>query len=204
MLQKTGTRKLRSWCSKNQRISGKLVEVPRGEILEPSKPSCCSGRYRWQVRESWGAIGLRVEEWPVSAASPEVREDDYACNRRVCAPQRGERAPLDLHDNQENRQVCRAEDYHCPYLREKQRTARCDHIQQRYRCIVGRLIDVYNTISLDVDLRWVRRQGPQCIERRWFRPARGTAACACDSSRQARTAARLAAAGKAGAPGHTT
>src|ERR1700745_4476937 len=77
------------------------------------------------------------------------------------APQRGEGVPLELHYNQENRQVRRTEDYHRPYFREKQRTARCHHIQQR-----NRLIDVHDTISLDVHLQWVSGQCPPYIDRR--------------------------------------
>ena len=63
--------------------------------------------------------GLRVEERAVSTASPEVDEDDHACDGRVGTPQRGEGVALDLHYNQENYQVGRAEDYHRPDLREK-------------------------------------------------------------------------------------
>src|ERR1700722_1388121 len=109
---------------------------------------------------------LRVKERPVSAASPKVNEDDHTCDRRVRTPQRRKGIPLHRHYNQDNRQVCRAEDYHRPHLREKQRTARCNHIQQRNRRVVCRLIDVHNTVSLDVHLQWVRRQRPQYIKRR--------------------------------------
>src|SRR5580658_1807520 len=76
---------------------------------------------------------LRVEERSFSPASPEVGEDDHTCDRRVRTPQRGEGVPFKRQNNQENRQICGAEDYHCPDLRKKQRTARCDHIQQRNR-----------------------------------------------------------------------
>src|SRR6266702_5976338 len=72
---------------------------------------------------------FRVEERPVSAASPKIGEDDHTCNRGVRTPKRGECVPLELHYSQKNRQVCGAEDYHRPYFREKQRTARCNHIQ---------------------------------------------------------------------------
>lgn len=109
---------------------------------------------------------FRVEEWPLFAASPEAHKDDHTRDRRIRTPQRGERVPLDLHYNQENRQVCRAENYHHPYLREKKRTTRCNHIEQRNRYIICCLIDVHDTVSPDVQLQWVRRQRPQNIKRR--------------------------------------
>src|SRR3984885_8603134 len=84
---------------------------------------CLSSVWKW----------LRVEERSFSPASPEVGEDDHTCDRRVRTPQRGEGVPFKRQNNQENRQICGAEDYHCPDLRKKQRTARCDHIQQRNR-----------------------------------------------------------------------
>ena len=42
---------------------------------------------------------LRVQERSVSAASPEVGEDDHTCDRRVRAPQRGERVPFKRQNN---------------------------------------------------------------------------------------------------------
>src|SRR5208282_6872371 len=93
---------------------------------------------------------LRVEERPVAVASPEVAEDDHTSNCGVRTPQRGECVPLDLHHNQEDRQVCRAKDYHHLDLREKQRATGCNHIEQRNRCIVCGLIDVHDTVPLYV------------------------------------------------------
>lgn len=63
---------------------------------------------------------LGIQERPLSVASPEVGENDHTCNRRVRTPQRGECVSLDLHYNQQYRQVCRAEDYHHLDLRTKQ------------------------------------------------------------------------------------
>ena len=62
---------------------------------------------------------LRVEKWPLAVASPEVAKNNYARNRRVCAPERGEGVTLDLHHHQKNCQVGRAEDDHRLDLREK-------------------------------------------------------------------------------------
>ncbi len=101
----------------------------------------------------------------MSAASPEIREDDHTCDCRIRTPWRRERVAFELHYNQENRQVCHAEDYHRPDLREKQRTARCNHKEHRDRCIVRCLIDVHNTIPHDVHLQWIRLQRPQYIKR---------------------------------------
>ena len=83
----------------------------------------------------------RVEKRPEPATFPEIGENDHACDGCVGTPERGEGIALDHHYNQENRQVCRAEDYHRPYFREKQRTAGCSHIQQRNRvCVLGVLV----------------------------------------------------------------
>lgn len=62
---------------------------------------------------------MRVEERPVSAASPEVAKDDDTGDSRVRAPHRGKGISLDCVDNQENCQVCRSKDNHHPDLREK-------------------------------------------------------------------------------------
>ncbi len=72
---------------------------------------------------------LRVAEGPVLRASPEVGEDDHTCDRRVGTPERGERVALKRQDSQENNQVRRPEDYHRLDLREKQRTAGCNHVE---------------------------------------------------------------------------
>jgi len=75
-------------------------------------------------------------------AAPEVGENDDTGDRRVCTPKGGERVAFELHYNQENYQVCSAEDNHHLDLRKKQRTASCNHIERRNRRIIRRLIDV--------------------------------------------------------------
>ena len=60
-----------------------------------------------------GRLSLQsIAEGPFCAAFPKVDENDDARDGRVCAPQRGERVPLVLHDSQQDSQVCRPENYH--------------------------------------------------------------------------------------------
>src|ERR1700728_1982112 len=126
------------WCNVN------LIAHPRrlrgASLVIPTRP----------VR--WLSQCLRVAQRPLSAGSPEVGKDDHACDCSVRTPQRGKRIALDLHYNQQNRQVCRPEQYHGLDLREKQRTARRDHVQHRDRRVVRRLIDVHNAVSPDAEL----------------------------------------------------
>ena len=42
-----------------------------------------------------------VAQWPVSAAPPEVDEDDHACDRRIRTAHRGKRVSLDRDYNRE-------------------------------------------------------------------------------------------------------
>ena len=129
-----------------------------------SRGSCERGNGNLFAASNWRSERFRVEKRPIPAASPKVSEDDHTRYCRVCTPQRGEGVPFELHYNQENRQVRGTEDYHCPYFREKQRTARCYHIQQSNSCIVCSLIDVHDTISFDVHMQWVSGQCPQNVE----------------------------------------
>src|SRR6202008_3785543 len=100
---------------------------------------------------------LGIEERPVSVAAPEVAENDDTSDRRVCTPKGREGVPLELHYNQENCQVCSAEHNHHLDLGKKQRTASCNHIQQRNRHIICRLIDVNDAVPPDIQLQWERR-----------------------------------------------
>src|ERR1700733_3711956 len=108
---------------------------------------------------------LGVEERAFTVASPEVGEDDHAGDGGVGTPKRGEGVALDLHYNQEDCQVGCTEEDHRLDLREKQRSAGCDHINHRHGLIVGCLIDVDDGVGLDVDLRRECRQRPEYIER---------------------------------------
>jgi hypothetical protein len=122
--------------------------------------------FAWPVRATLAAQScllwsfklalLRVQERPLFDASPEISEDNHTSDRRIRTPQRGKCVTLELHYNQENHQVCRAENYHHLDLREKQRATGCNHVEQRNRCIVCRLIDIHDTVCSDVQLQWVR------------------------------------------------
>src|SRR5271165_987226 len=107
------------------------------------------------ARSNWLSQRQCVGERAVFAACPEVVEDDYTCDRRVGAPQRGEGVALERHYNQENGQVSGAENHHGLNLGKKQRTAGCNHIQDRDRRVICGLIDVNNTVSPDVHLQRV-------------------------------------------------
>src|ERR1700690_2383728 len=128
---------------------------------------CIKGRWTSENQRSisTGWPFLRVDERPLFGASPEVAKDDHAGDRRIRAPKRSERVPLERHYDQQYREVRRAEDYHHPDLREKQRATSCNHIEHGNGRIVGRLIDVHDTVSPNVQLQRERRQRPQNIER---------------------------------------
>src|SRR5580693_4297288 len=62
-------------------------------------------------------------------------------------------------------QVRYAEDHHVLDLREEERAAGCNHVEDSNRHIVCGWIDVHETISLDVDLKRIRGKPPQNIKR---------------------------------------
>jgi hypothetical protein len=71
--------------------------------------SGCQGSRRLLKTDS-----LRVPKRAFRVASPEVGEDDYARDGRVRTPQGGECVSLDLHDDEQYRQVCGSEQDHHP------------------------------------------------------------------------------------------
>jgi N12 class adenine-specific DNA methylase len=58
---------------------------------------------------------------------------------------------LERHHDQQNHQICEAENHHGFNFGEKQRTASRDHVQNRDRRIIRRLIDVHDAVSAHVD-----------------------------------------------------
>src|SRR5580704_11795763 len=102
-------------------VSAKAIRMVPGQFLiaglckhSRSHPSKSARRTKHPRQRNASTIKawLRVEEWAVSVALPEIGQDDHACDRRIGTPQRGEGVALDLHYSQENRQVGRPKQYH--------------------------------------------------------------------------------------------
>src|ERR1700677_4956477 len=101
----------------------------RQEQLSPTKkPTVAARSWRYDTSNELSS-GICVEEWPLFAASPEIDEDNDACDRRISAPHRGERVRLDCINNQKNHQVYRPKNHQDPDLREEKRTASRNDIQ---------------------------------------------------------------------------
>jgi hypothetical protein len=107
------------------------------------------------------------KERPLSAASPEVRKDLGMITLATAAYAHHSEVKAYRLTSITSRRIARlaAPKMTIILTFEKRANRRSQSHTARNRCIVGRLVDVHDAVSPDVNLQWVRRQRPQYIKR---------------------------------------